>query len=259
MPSPGTLASYRKENYHLHETATEWRVHYDRYDPKQHPFLHLIDDAPLLLMIGETFLTLVMTARTGRENRTHRILEGQRRAWQFLVIIGSAIILAAISIIAHPLHAFNTIISLFIPALITGLGLLIVLKGISFRPPAIDSNGSVLMGLCVMALGVASGALPVRLWVVAIFVILAIWIFASALVSFRRVSGGRTAVPEGFYRRLSLGVFSLVLGSLIFLAPRAFLTLLLELLGGILILLGIVFIQNGAELRRRMGRKTEKS
>ncbi|MDD4255122.1 MAG: hypothetical protein PHP59_07065 [Methanofollis sp.] len=37
VPSPGTLANYRKGNYHLHETATEWRVHHDRYDPKKHP------------------------------------------------------------------------------------------------------------------------------------------------------------------------------------------------------------------------------
>jgi hypothetical protein len=26
VPSPGTLASYRKGRYHVHETKTEWRV-----------------------------------------------------------------------------------------------------------------------------------------------------------------------------------------------------------------------------------------
>src|SRR5512138_2059168 len=63
VPSPGTLASYRNGRYHAHETATEWRVHLDRYDPKEHPVLHLADDAPLLLMISDTFMTLIMETR----------------------------------------------------------------------------------------------------------------------------------------------------------------------------------------------------
>ena len=37
--------------------SAEWRVHLDRYDPKVHPLLHLVDDAPLLLMISDTFMT----------------------------------------------------------------------------------------------------------------------------------------------------------------------------------------------------------
>ena len=65
--------------YDVHETATEWRVHLDNHDPKYHPLLHLIDDAPLLLMIGDTFVTLVSGTRnkTGNEQM---ILEGQVRA-----------------------------------------------------------------------------------------------------------------------------------------------------------------------------------
>ncbi|HEU17517.1 MAG TPA: hypothetical protein ENO06_02160, partial [Methanolinea sp.] len=63
IPSPGTIASYRKGLYHVHETTTEWRVHLDRRDPKVHPVWHLIDDAPLLLMIGGTFRALFMDVR----------------------------------------------------------------------------------------------------------------------------------------------------------------------------------------------------
>ncbi|QYZ78129.1 hypothetical protein E2N92_01120 [Methanofollis formosanus] len=252
VPSPGTLASYRKGNYHLHETAAEWRVHYDRYDPKQHPLLHLIDDAPLILMIGETFLALVTSARTARSDETRLVLEGQRRTWQFMVIAGCAVILAALAILAHPVHIFAVLVSLLIPLLIAGLGLLIVMNGVSLHPPAVASKGSVFLGLCVVALGASSASLPVALWTMIIFVVLAVWMFASALVSFRRVSRGRQAVPEGLFKRLALGILSLVLGSLIFLAPQAFLKLMLDLLALILVALGIVFIQNGAELRRRM-------
>ena len=59
VPSPGTIASYRKGQYHVHETKDEWKVHLDRYDPDEHPVMHLLDDAPLLLMIGDTFITLI--------------------------------------------------------------------------------------------------------------------------------------------------------------------------------------------------------
>ncbi|HOZ42626.1 MAG TPA: hypothetical protein PLD13_03425, partial [Methanoculleus sp.] len=31
VPSPGTIASYRKGQYHAHETASEYHVHMDRY------------------------------------------------------------------------------------------------------------------------------------------------------------------------------------------------------------------------------------
>ncbi|MBP2145485.1 uncharacterized membrane protein HdeD (DUF308 family) [Methanofollis sp. W23] len=253
IPSPGTLASYRKGNYHLHETATEWRVHYDRYDPTRHPLLHLIDDAPLILMIGETFLALVTNARTARNGETTRlVLEGQRRTWQFMVLAGCAVLLAALAILARPIPLFAAAVSLLVPLLIAGLGLLIVGGGISLHPPGVASMGSVFLGVCVVALGFSSASLPVTLWTMIIFVVLAVWMCASAFVSFRRVYRERRSVPEGVFKRLGLGVLSLVLGSLIVLAPQAFLTLMLDLLALVLVALALVFIENGAELRRRM-------
>lgn len=253
IPSPGTLASYRKGNYHLHETATEWRVHYDRYDPAHHPLLHLIDDAPLILMIGETFLALVTDARTARNGETIRlVLEGQRRTWQFMVLAGCAVILTALTVLSHPIPLFAAAVSLIVPLLIAGLGLLIVGGGISLHPPAVASMGSVFLGVCVVALAVSSASLPVTLWTMIIFIVLAVWMGASAFVSFRRVYRERRAVPEGVFKRLGLGVLSLVLGSFLVLAPQAFLTLMLDLLALVLVALGLVFIENGAELRRRM-------
>lgn len=253
IPSPGTLTSYRKGNYHLHETATEWRVHYDRYDPACHPLLHLIDDAPLILMIGETFLALVTDARAARNGETTRlVLEGQRRTWQFMVLAGCAVILAAIAVLGRPIPLFAAAVSLIVPLLIAGLGLLIVGDGISLHPPAVASMGSVFLGLCVVAMAVSSASLPVALWTMIIFVVLAVWMCASAFVSFRCVYRERRAVPEGVFKRLGLGVLSLALGSFLVLAPQAFLTLMLDLLALILVALGLVFIENGAELRRRM-------
>lgn len=46
VPSPGTIASFRKGQYHAHETEQDYRVHMDRYNPEKNPFMHLVDDAP---------------------------------------------------------------------------------------------------------------------------------------------------------------------------------------------------------------------
>ena len=79
VPTPGTIASYRKGQFHVHEQQAEWHVHLDNHDPKVHPYLHLIDDAPLLLMIGDTVITLIAGTRkkTGNEKE---ILEDQKRS-----------------------------------------------------------------------------------------------------------------------------------------------------------------------------------
>jgi len=51
VPSPEMVASYRKGQYHTHETKEEWKTHMDRYDPETSPGMHLVDDAPLVLML----------------------------------------------------------------------------------------------------------------------------------------------------------------------------------------------------------------
>lgn len=204
-------------------------------------------------MIGDTFLALVTDARTARKDGTSLILKGQRTTWQLMVVIGCAVVLAGIAIISGPIDFYRNTLSILIPLLIAGLGFIVIQKGFSVRPVAVTSKGSVFLGLCVLVLGISPLFLPVDLWAVVVFVVLAVWMFASALVSFRHVSRGRASVPEGFARRFCLGLFSLFFGSLIILAPRAFLTIVLEALGLILLLLGILLIENGMVLRQRMG------
>ena len=78
VPTPGTIASYRNGQYHVHETKTEWMVHLDRYDPKLHPVLHLMDDAPLFLMISETLVMLSSEARGKSTNIESKLKEQER-------------------------------------------------------------------------------------------------------------------------------------------------------------------------------------
>lgn len=252
VPSPGTIASYRKGRYHVHETADEWRVHLDRYDPKVHPLLHLVDDAPLLLMIGGTVVALAQDTRKGKIRDTETILEEQDRSWQLQVIIGIALLLAGVFIIANPVAFFHGLIRLAVPLLIVVLGILLVTRGATFRPPALISKFYLVLGILVVLIGIVSFFLPLAVWSTVILGIVTLWGFGSAYMALRRVAHGRSSVPEGFYKWLIIGVLSLLLAIFILVLPDPTVALIMILVGGIALLLGITLIVNGLRLRRWM-------
>ena len=253
IPTPGTIASYRKGQYHVHETATEWKVHLDKYDPKKHPVMHLVDDAPFIMMITDTLLALVMETRGTGD--TQQILNVQKKAWQLEVLIGSVVILVGTVIWADPRGAFYNLFLVLFPLLIIGLGILMVARGIRYRAHGGISWGTVASGLGICLIGGLAFRFSMRFWAFLILAILAVWGCASAVVSFlnvHRARTGRTVLPEGLYYRLVLGIVSLVLVILIFLAPVRVVTILIRILGIIAIVLGITLIVNGVRLRQRM-------
>jgi len=253
LPSPGTIASYRKGKYHVHETATQWRVHLDNHDPKHHPFLHLIDDAPLLLMIGDTFGTLIATTRKKTGNEA-KILEGQSKAWKDQVLIGLFIILVGIFVVTNPLLTFRGITLLFIPLVIIGLGVFTLIKSVLFQPIRIIDDSALHRGIIITTAGFIAFYLPLTLWIVGLLGILAVWMLATAIVLFGRARKGRSAIPEGFVSRIVIAILSLCLVGLIFTYPIEVVGLLMVVLGVIGLLLGIMLFVNGVRLKRWMER-----
>ncbi|MBP1928883.1 uncharacterized membrane protein HdeD (DUF308 family) [Methanolinea mesophila] len=252
VPSPGTLASFRKGQYHVHETADEWRVHLDRYDPKEHPLLHLVDDAPLLLMIGGTVVALATDTRKGKIRDTESILEEQKRSWQLQVLIGVALLLFGAYIITNPLSFYRDLIRLAVPLLIIVLGVMLVTRGATFRPPALISTYYLVLGVLVVLIGIVSFYLPIVVWSTVILGIVTLWGFGSAYMALRRVAHGRAAVPDGFYKWLVIGVLSFLLGVFILVLPDHTVAVIMMLVGAIALLLGITLIVNGARLRQWM-------
>jgi uncharacterized membrane protein HdeD (DUF308 family) len=251
VPSSGTIASYRKGQYHAHETTTEWRVHLDNYDPKRHPILHLIDDAPLLLMIGDTFVALIAGARkkTGDEEQ---ILEGQTKAWQDQVLAGLFIILVGLFVIINPWLTFQGIIRLFVPLVIIGLGLFTIGKGVNIQPFRILQRDLLYRGMCIMLAGIIAFSLPMAVWVISILGILALWMLASAVMLLGRARKGRSAIPEGFVSRMVIAMLSLGLVALIIINPLGVVSLLMVIMGIVVLVLGIMLLVNGIRLERRM-------
>ena len=256
IPSPGTIASYRNGQYHAHETQDEWKVHLDRYDPKVHPLLHLVDDAPLLLMIAGTVGTLIRHAGTHPGDDTNLIIKEQQLSWQRQVLVGVAVLIAGSRIISDPLGFFSDITRILIPLFLAGLGVVVLAKSLDARSPGSFYGEGIVQGVCIIGAGIIAGFLPELLWSLVILMVLGVWSCASAVILLARVFKGRTAVPEGFFSRMIIGGCSLLFALLLLVAPKAGVIILTGLLGIIASLAGLVLVINGLRLRDWMKTRT---
>lgn len=251
IPSPGTIASYRKGQFHAHETKTEWRVHLDRFDPKRHPLLHLIDDAPLLLMIGDTFTTLISGARR-KTGDDEQILKGQRRAWQDQVLAGLFCLFVGLFIVRVPWLSFQGITLIVVPLAILGLGASTIWRSVRLRPFRILERGLLYRGMAITMVGIIASYLSLDVWVAGILGVFGVWMLASAVVLLARARKGRAAIPEGFVSRVIIASLSLALVALIIIDPRRVVVLLMVIVGILSIVLGITLLINGMRLKGRM-------
>jgi uncharacterized membrane protein HdeD (DUF308 family) len=251
VPTPGTLASYRKGQFHCHEQKTEWHVHLDNYDPKVHPGLHLIDDAPLLLMIGDTVVTLISGTRR-KKGTEKEILQDQKRSWKEQVLVGILLMLVGLFIVWNPLRTFQGIVHLLVPLAIIGLGIITAWHGITTSPLRVLPGGLLYRGIGIVIAGLIAFYLPLYIWIAILLGILALWMLASAVYLLIRARKGRAAIPEGFASRVIIAIISLVFVALIILNPMGMLQLLMEIVGVIAFLLGLMLLVNGVRLRNRM-------
>jgi len=251
VPSPGTVASYRKGRYHVHETRTEWKVHLDNHDPKSHPYLHLIDDAPLLLMIGDTFITLLAGTRK-KSGDTKEILDGQTRTWQQQVLIGLFVMFFGILIISSPLVFFSGIVTIVVPLAIVVLGCITVWNGSRPGPAGKSDRGAMYRGVAIVVAGIIVSFIPGQFWAFLVLLVLALWMLASSLMLLTRAKKGRAAIPEGFLSRIVIAVISLILVILIVIEPAGVLLLLMIIIGTVALLLGLMLLINGIRLRNMM-------
>ena len=252
IPSPGTLASYRFGQYHLHEIATEYRVHLDRYDPKEHPVLHLADDAPLVLMVIDTVAALVCDSKNAFRRDTSEVLTEQTKAWKMVAICGIFMLLFGLQILSEPFIVFGNILMLIIPLLFLALFVLLLKSAFVMRPFRLQSIGRFIVGLGIAFIAASSFFLETDELAGTFLFVLAIWTFASAWLSLKRVFRGPQAVPEGFYLRLVVGILSLTVAFMTLFAPEAVSAILMYILAGIALLVGIYLLAEGMALRKRM-------
>jgi uncharacterized membrane protein HdeD (DUF308 family) len=250
LPSPGTIASCRKGQYHVHETKTEWKVHKDRYDPKDHPLLHLVDDAPLVFMMAGTFNSLLFDTKSSLKKDPFELLEEHKIAWQLLFVTGVFLIILGTILALDPLRWFTGFIKYIVPMVIIGFALFLIWRGFSVQPIRIESPKRMMLGFGVLLIGIAAFLIN-PIWIALMFVlVIALWAFSSAILSLKRTAKGRLATPEGFYKRLGMGVFSLILAVAVLVLPAAIVSIIMYLLAAMAILIGIALILDSMGLRR---------
>lgn len=250
IPTPGTVASYRKGQYHVHETKTEWKVHLDRHDPEIHPLLHLIDDAPLFLMISEMMITFYSEAR-GKTDSTTLKLKEQEKIINHGLIIGSVGVILGLIFLLAPDVAYRGIISIIIPSVVFVAGLIVAGSSIRWHKPGISDKKELIRGGIIIGAGVLLWFFPPVIWNLIILGILALWMFASAVMLLNRARKGKMFVPEGFYSRIAIACISLILGVLIFIHPSAILNMFFRILGVIIVLVGGTVILATLDMRSR--------
>jgi len=248
VPSQDTIASYRNGQYHLHETKTEYRVHLDRYDPDKNPILHLIDDAPLVLMILETLETIYMTARDVKKNPGSDFIKEQRLTWKLRMVLG--IILLSISGILGmiALNQDERLFSMILPSIVFFTGALILAHGLYMGKRKEHSKKDVVNGFLIMIGGIFM-ALLWELYLFIILFILAIWFFGSAYVSLRRVIKEKKEIPQGLWLSMGMGIGSLAFGVLTIFVPDILLEILVGILAVIVGIIGFGFLLDGYGLR----------
>jgi uncharacterized membrane protein HdeD (DUF308 family) len=252
LPSPGTIASYRKGNYHCHETTTDYRVHMDIYDPAKNPAMHLVDDAPLILMIGGTVESLWVDAKNIKKLDKKQLLSEHKRAWQLILLAGISLLVIGAGVIAVELGAadkvFAAFVVLIVPVSIMGFAVFMILQGARNKPLNTNSKRLIITGGILICLGILSYFFPALL-VLFLLIFMVFWPISSAVISLKRTKMGKVATPDGLKKRMVIAIASIILAALFFLNPVGVAGFIIFVVATILIFMGVVSMMKALGLR----------
>jgi uncharacterized membrane protein HdeD (DUF308 family) len=210
--------------------------------------MHLVDDAPLVLMLWGTINSLFLTGKDSTKGKRMDRLAAMDMTWKVRMAIGAAVVAIGLILILFPLKFAEFAFSILMPLAVMGFGALTLYNGYRMDQGGKLAKRDMAMGLGIIAFGVAL----IFLWkyfVLLILLVLALWFFASAFVSIRRSLKGKAAVPEGFWVRMAMAVLSLALGIMTLFVPKATVGVLIILLGVVVLLVGALFLLDGYGLR----------
>ena len=244
VPTPGTIASFRNGQYHLHETADSYRINLDRFDPDKNPFLHLIVVAPLVLMIYETMATLYLTGKDAKRTNRPALLTDLRMTYRIRFLIGMVLIAISGILLMISLNMSEVFFSVILPSLVSIAGLCLLLNGVFMRERKENTYRDIVNGLQILFAGFCMYLLW-GLYLTIILLILAIWLLSSAYVTLTRIIHEKRQVTQGFGLTLGMGLGSLILGIYAFSAPEFLIEILEGLLAVLVFLIGALFLADG--------------
>jgi uncharacterized membrane protein HdeD (DUF308 family) len=249
VPSPNMVTSYRKGRLHVHEFEEDYRVHLDRYDPDKSPLLHLVDDAPLLLMVWGTVSALSTEAVSTQQGKRDRRLSALRFTYRTRIILGALAMVIGALVLVFPYYTAMTLFSIILPLIIVGLGAFTVYQGIKAGIGGKARAIKVAIGAIIMILGFWMWG-SWKFAAIIIVLVLVLWFLGSALLSLTSAMKERRRSNTGFWPKFAMGALSLALGVAVLFMPKAVIGLLMLFLGVIAILAGILLVLDGLGLRR---------
>ena len=247
IPSPKMISSYRKGRFHVHVYEDEFRVHLDKYDPDKHPGLHLIDDAPLILMIWGTLGALSIEAGATAKGKEDKRIAALKGTYWMRIALGVLVAFVGVLLMLSPLQYAKLATSVVVPALVVGVGLLVTYR--TLRQGKRRSWIMALIGLAIIIIGIAMFYFP-QFTAMLMLMVLAAWFIGSAALSIKAALGKSKLSHGVAVPKLVMGLLSLILGVLIFFMPQEVVKLLFFLFGAIGLLAGILLIVSGLALRR---------
>ena len=228
----------------------------DRYDPERNPVMHLVDDAPLALMIFETMETLALSAKDARrEDPEAGSSTSASPGWMRMLIGGLIFLLGAGMLLAE--FDVEFFFSVIIPALVVVTGAVLLANGVRLRLRAEHAQKDVVRGLAL----IAGGILLYFFWflyLVLLLLLLAVWFLSSAAVTLIRVIRTRGRDPQGLVFTTGLGIASLALGYWAFFEPEALLNILIMLLAVIILMAGAFLLLDGYGMQNAAGLMEER-
>lgn len=248
IPSSEMIASYRKGRLHVHEFEKEYRVHLDKYDPEKHPALHLIDDAPLVLMIWGTLSALSAESKETAQGRTDKRIANLKGTYWTKFLLGCLIAVVGVMLMLSPLQYAKVFVSVLLPLAVVGLGLFLIYQAVRKRNEG-KSAMRIVIGAAVLVLGLSLFFLWEYL-VIIILIALTLWFLGSAVFSIRSAMTKGGLSHEGVIPKLILGLVSLILGIALFFEPQAVVAVLFFAFGLIGLLIGVLLILSGIALRK---------
>ncbi len=248
VPSPETIASYRNGQYHAHETKDDYRVHLDRYDPTKNPIMHLVDDAPLALMLFETLETLAVSAKDARHKDPVARMADLRLSGGMRMVLGLLIVVTGLVLLLLAFGSTRFLFEVIIPALVALTGIFLVAQSIVLRARGEHAKKDAVHGVAFIVGGIFLYFFW-EVYVTLLLFILAVWFITSSVVTLFRVIRTRGKLPQGFAFTAGLGVASLVLGYLAFVDPVGLVRFLVFVLGIVMLLAGGFLVVDGYGLR----------
>ncbi len=227
----------------------------DLYDPAKNPAMHLVDDAPLILMIGGTVESLWVDAKNTKKLDKRQLLSEHKRAWQLILLAGIALLVVGAGVVAVELGAadkvFAAFVVLIVPVSIMGFAVFMILQGARNKPLNANSKRLIyITGGMLICLGILSYFFPALL-VLFLLIFMVFWPISSAVMSLKRTKMGKVATPDGLKKRMVIAVASIVLAVLFFLNPVGVAGFIIFVVATILIFMGLVSVLRGVGSQKR--------